>query len=176
MRREKFPERIPFRLTRMLIKAMEVSGIEGNYRTTCENTMRVLRASKDSLMAILEAFVFDPLVSFKLLAQNLQRNNKNEEEKANRRQSKEEGKIEAEQKKIDALKKIKNSIVDHVMSRYKENNNNFPESHFSRRHESYVLQSVINEKGGDIIKDEEDTLNETAAVVVERIDSKIAST
>ena len=34
MRREKFPERVPFRLTRMLIKAMEVSGIEGNYRTT----------------------------------------------------------------------------------------------------------------------------------------------
>lgn len=43
MRRDKFPEKIPFRLTRMLIKAMEVSGIEGNYRTTCENTMRVMR-------------------------------------------------------------------------------------------------------------------------------------
>jgi FKBP12-rapamycin complex-associated protein len=34
-RREKFPEKFPFRLTRMLIKAMEVSGIEGNFRTTC---------------------------------------------------------------------------------------------------------------------------------------------
>ena len=40
MRREKFPEKIPFRLTRMLIKAMEVSGIEGNFRTTCEKTKR----------------------------------------------------------------------------------------------------------------------------------------
>lgn len=67
MRREKFPEKIPFRLTRMLIKAMEVSGIEGNFRTTCENTMRVMRASKESLLAILEAFVYDPLISFKLL-------------------------------------------------------------------------------------------------------------
>ena len=32
MTREKFPEKVPFRLTRMMIKAMEVSGIEGNFR------------------------------------------------------------------------------------------------------------------------------------------------
>lgn len=32
MNREKFPEKVPFRLTRMMIKAMEVSGIEGNFR------------------------------------------------------------------------------------------------------------------------------------------------
>lgn len=60
--REKYPEKVPFRLTRMLIKAMEVSGIEGSFRITCENVMRVLRDNKDSLMAILEAFAFDPLI------------------------------------------------------------------------------------------------------------------
>lgn len=43
MHRETFPEKIPFRLTRMLIKAMEISGIEGSYRTTCERTMAILR-------------------------------------------------------------------------------------------------------------------------------------
>ena len=32
MNREKFPEKVPFRLTRMMVKAMEVSGIEGNFR------------------------------------------------------------------------------------------------------------------------------------------------
>ena len=67
MRREKFPEKIPFRLTRMLTKAMEVSGIEGNYRTTCENTMKVMRENKESLLAIMEAFVYDPLISFRLM-------------------------------------------------------------------------------------------------------------
>ncbi|KAJ3083694.1 phosphatidylinositol kinase- protein kinase tor1, partial [Quaeritorhiza haematococci] len=67
MHREKFPERIPFRLTRMLINAMEVSGIEGNFRITCENVMRVLRENKDSLMAVLEAFVYDPLINWRLL-------------------------------------------------------------------------------------------------------------
>ncbi|CCK68465.1 phosphatidylinositol kinase-related protein kinase TOR1 KNAG_0B00160 [Huiozyma naganishii CBS 8797] len=60
--REKFPEKVPFRLTRMLIKAMEVSGIEGSFRIVCENVMRVLRDNKESLIAILEAFAFDPLI------------------------------------------------------------------------------------------------------------------
>ena len=62
--REKFPEKVPFRLTRMLNYAMEVSGIEGSFRITCEHVMRVLRANKESLMAILEAFAYDPLINW----------------------------------------------------------------------------------------------------------------
>nr|MBE5727558.1 target of rapamycin [Cucujiformia]MBE5727568.1 target of rapamycin [Cucujiformia]MBE5727572.1 target of rapamycin [Cucujiformia]MBE5727573.1 target of rapamycin [Cucujiformia]MBE5727574.1 target of rapamycin [Cucujiformia] len=56
MTRDKFPEKIPFRLTRMLVNAMEVTHIEGTYRRTCESVMNVLRRNKDSLMAVLEAF------------------------------------------------------------------------------------------------------------------------
>ena len=67
MTREKFPEQIPFRLTRMLINAMEVTGIEGTYRSTCESVMRVLRLNRDSLMAVLEAFVYDPLLNWRLI-------------------------------------------------------------------------------------------------------------
>lgn len=67
MHREKFPEKVPFRLTRMLVNAMEVSGIEGNFRATCERVMSVLRENRDSLIAVLEAFVYDPLVSWRLL-------------------------------------------------------------------------------------------------------------
>jgi FKBP12-rapamycin complex-associated protein len=55
MHRDKFPERIPFRLTRMLTTAMEVCGIEGTFRFTCENVMRVMRHDKGSVMAMLEA-------------------------------------------------------------------------------------------------------------------------
>lgn len=66
MNREKFPEKVPFRLTRMLVKAMEVSGIEGNFISTCENVMHVLRANKDSVMAMMEAFVHDPLINWRL--------------------------------------------------------------------------------------------------------------
>ncbi|KAB2095069.1 hypothetical protein ES319_A01G009900v1 [Gossypium barbadense] len=66
MNREKFPEKVPFRLTRMLVKAMEVGGIEGNFRLTCENVMQVLRSNKDSVMAMMEAFVHDPLINWRL--------------------------------------------------------------------------------------------------------------
>ncbi|KAJ2325401.1 phosphatidylinositol kinase- protein kinase tor1, partial [Coemansia sp. RSA 2681] len=62
--REQFPETVPFRLTRMVIMPMEVSTIEGTFKFTANHTMRVLRANRDSLMAVLEAFVFDPLVSW----------------------------------------------------------------------------------------------------------------
>ena len=67
MNREKFPEKVPFRLTRMLVQAMGVSGVEGNYRSTCEKVMLVLRSNKDSVMAMLEAFVHDPLINWRLL-------------------------------------------------------------------------------------------------------------
>ena len=67
MTREKFPEKIPFRLTRMLTNAMEVTGIDGNYRITCESVMQVLRENKDSVMAVLEAFVYDPLLNWRLM-------------------------------------------------------------------------------------------------------------
>lgn len=56
-----------YRLTRMLINAMEVTGIDGNYRMTCERVMKVLRENKDSVMAVLEAFVYDPLLNWWLM-------------------------------------------------------------------------------------------------------------
>lgn len=45
---------------------MEVSGIEGSYRSTCEKTMGVLRDNKGSLVDMLEAFVHDPLISWRV--------------------------------------------------------------------------------------------------------------
>ena len=51
----------------MLINAMEVTGIEGNYRTMCESVMKVMREHKDSVMAVLEAFVYDPLLNWRLM-------------------------------------------------------------------------------------------------------------
>ena len=73
MHREKFPEKIPFRLTRMLTHAMEVSGIEGSFRNTCEISMKVLRENKESLMAVLEAFVYDPLINWRLMQPDVER-------------------------------------------------------------------------------------------------------
>jgi FKBP12-rapamycin complex-associated protein len=46
---------------------LKVSGIEGGFRNTCEITMHVLRDNKESLMAVLEAFVYDPLINWRLM-------------------------------------------------------------------------------------------------------------
>ena len=79
MHREKFPKKIPFRLTMILTKAMEVSEIERSYRSTCERTMAVLRDDRDSLVVMLESFVYDPLISWRQLDQTSFRySNKNE--------------------------------------------------------------------------------------------------
>lgn len=68
--REKFPERVPFRLTRMLVNAMEVSGVEGTYRGVCESVLRILRSNSDSVMTMLEAFVHDPLINWGGMTKN----------------------------------------------------------------------------------------------------------
>ena len=45
----------------------QVTGIDGNYRMTCESVMEVLRDHRDSVMAVLEAFVYDPLLNWRLM-------------------------------------------------------------------------------------------------------------
>lgn len=51
----------------MLVRAMEVSGIEGTFRTSCEHTMRVMRENRESILAVLEAFIYDPLINWRLV-------------------------------------------------------------------------------------------------------------
>eukprot|EP00916_Digyalum_oweni_P009127 GHVL01015368.1.p1 GENE.GHVL01015368.1~~GHVL01015368.1.p1 ORF type:complete len:612 (-),score=88.28 GHVL01015368.1:1071-2906(-) len=65
--RERYPEKVPFRLTRMLVNALEACREEGAFRQTAEMSMNLLRRNKDTLMAMLEAFVFDPLITWRLL-------------------------------------------------------------------------------------------------------------
>lgn len=65
MTRDRFPEKVPFRLTRVLVIAMEACGIDGNYKFGCENVMRVLRQNKESLLAVLEAFLSDPILNWR---------------------------------------------------------------------------------------------------------------
>jgi FKBP12-rapamycin complex-associated protein len=74
MKREKFPEKVPFRLTRTLIKALEISEIEGTFRIVCEQIMEILRDNKDSLLAILGSFIHDPLISFRLMIPLIMKN------------------------------------------------------------------------------------------------------
>ncbi|KAH8660790.1 protein kinase-like protein rad3 [Tricladium varicosporioides] len=54
------PERVPFRLTHNMVDAMGMYGYEGPFRKSSELTLKLLRQHQETLMTILEAFVYDP--------------------------------------------------------------------------------------------------------------------
>ncbi|OHT11231.1 PIKK family atypical protein kinase [Tritrichomonas foetus] len=65
LNRDRMPEKVPFRLTRMLINAFGVTGVEGVFRSTCEKIMHVIRDNKSSIIAQLEIFVHEPIFANK---------------------------------------------------------------------------------------------------------------
>lgn len=58
------PELVPFRLTHNMVDAMGPYGCEGPFRKSSELTMHLLRQSKDTLMTVLETFLYDPTTDF----------------------------------------------------------------------------------------------------------------
>ncbi|KAF9583795.1 hypothetical protein BGW38_008502, partial [Lunasporangiospora selenospora] len=67
-KRLRIPEVVPFRLTRNMLTSFGVTGVEGNFRIGCEQTMKVMRKNKEILVTLLEAFVYDPLVDWQIEA------------------------------------------------------------------------------------------------------------
>lgn len=61
MNRTKLPERVPFRLTRMIVNAFGVSGVEGKFRAAFNDIMWILRENKNSIISQLEIFVHEPI-------------------------------------------------------------------------------------------------------------------
>ena len=64
MSRAKYPEMVPFRLTRTLIKAMDASGARGTFSAVCISVMSLLREKAGTIMGLLEVFQNDPLIVF----------------------------------------------------------------------------------------------------------------
>jgi len=64
MHRAEFPEKVPFRLTRMLTNALEVSGVDGSFRSLSEIGLSLCRESRTQLLGLLEVFIYDPLIQW----------------------------------------------------------------------------------------------------------------
>ncbi|XP_041987435.1 serine/threonine-protein kinase SMG1 [Aricia agestis] len=58
------PEKVPFRMTPNLVTALGVTGVEGIFRLGCEHVVRTMRRGRETLLTLLEAFVYDPLVEW----------------------------------------------------------------------------------------------------------------
>ena len=59
--RIQFPEAVPFRLTRMIRAAFGPAGNEGEFRTTCEAMMKLIRSHRESIMTVLDIFMQVPV-------------------------------------------------------------------------------------------------------------------
>eukprot|EP00760_Papus_ankaliazontas_P021688 PhM_4_TR18722/c0_g1_i1/m.11763/K07203/MTOR, FRAP, TOR; serine/threonine-protein kinase mTOR len=64
MQRKRFPESVPFRLTRMMTTAMGVGGIEGMFPGACEYVLEMLWDNREIVSVMLDAFIHDPLVNW----------------------------------------------------------------------------------------------------------------
>jgi hypothetical protein len=62
--RTRIPESVPFRLTRQLIAALDLSGICGAFRSTSEHVVHTMRRHKAGVLALLDSFVHDPTVDW----------------------------------------------------------------------------------------------------------------
>jgi serine/threonine-protein kinase ATR len=58
------PELVPFRLTHNMVDAFGAYGYDGPFRKSAELTLQILRQNEDTLMTILETFVYDPTTDF----------------------------------------------------------------------------------------------------------------
>ena len=165
MKREKFPEKVPFRLTRMLIKALEIGGIEGTFRITCENVMRVVRGNKDSLNVILAAFVHDPLISFRLLIPLLMKQSKNKNKISNDDNIKES--------EVEEKSKSTKKVIETIMNSNKKNENEFAKKVKKRMgSDERKLYNELEEKDDT----ESDDLNQIVKIVLERVSDKLKGT
>ena len=60
----RIPEKVPCRLTQNIVNVFGVTGVEGLFRMSCERTLEILRGGKETLLTLLEAFIYDPLVDW----------------------------------------------------------------------------------------------------------------
>lgn len=71
------PERVPFRLTHNMVAAMGIYGYEGPFRQCSELTLSILRQNEETLMTILEAFIYDPTLDLQHVKRSARRGDAN---------------------------------------------------------------------------------------------------
>ena len=169
------------------VNAMEVSGVEGTFRATCESVMNVLRDNKDILMAMLEAFVHDPLINWRLLSteddtdsENITTTTTGSSRTRSRPRSRSNPEVGVENAGVDdSDSDIRSSALnvgkvdDEVDGSGSLSPNNIPDPSYRDREkrESLVINALegFNEEG----KEEVVALNARALIITQRIEDKL---
>ena len=146
MKRNKFPEKVSFRLTRMLVKALGISGVEGTFRIICEKVMELMRDNKDSLLAILGSFLYDPLISFRLMIPIIIKQKKFENvnvglknKKIKKKEIIHKNKSHVHMNDLSSSVKINNNnIINKILSNLNEKNENNENNEINDNNENYI--------------------------------------
>jgi phosphatidylinositol kinase/protein kinase (PI-3 family) len=85
--RTPYPEQVPFRLTPQITNAFEYAaiygkaapGTRGHFKSSSVLTMSIMRKQRTSLLAMLEAFAYDPLLDWQAKEVELQTKRRNED-------------------------------------------------------------------------------------------------
>lgn len=60
------PEIVPFRMTRNIVYGMSVLGTNGGFFATSSLILKILRENKQKILSVLQTFIHDPLIEWKL--------------------------------------------------------------------------------------------------------------
>jgi len=153
----------------MLTNAMEVSGIEGTFRHTCESVMSVLRESKESLMAVLSAFVYDPLINWRLLSTTSPKDNAKPKQSVSRKDTHSPS-SGSSYEDADDTSSFDASPYGQMISADNFSENSPPSYRHSYRLKSYLGLESVPADGEGVIPEE---LNKKAIDVINRVNNKL---
>jgi FKBP12-rapamycin complex-associated protein len=154
----------------MLTNAMEVSGIEGTFRHTCETVMSVLRESKESLMAVLSAFVYDPLINWRLLSTTSPKEAAKAKQPVQQRKDALSPSSGSSYDDTDNSSSFEPSPYGQMMSADTFSENSPPSYRHSYRLKSYLGLESVPADGEGVIPEE---LNKKAIDVINRVNNKL---
>ena len=140
--------------------------------------MSVLRLNKDSIIAVLEAFLYDPVINWIKTKNELNDTNKENEDKVKSPKSPAElaaaaaaatGQTQLGKADADAVKK-------HLEREFDEKPNSAPALQEGNLLSPFVGKAGINSKTADVVEDEvkEKELNDKASEMIARVIQKLA--
>lgn len=62
----KYPERVPFRLTRDIVDPILIDGIQGRFTNVAIHALKLLRENADIIEGVASQILFDPITSFEM--------------------------------------------------------------------------------------------------------------
>ena len=116
----KVPELVPFRLTRDIVDPMGELGKEGVFRPCCEETLKIIRMSKEKIKSIFKVLLHTPLREWKILQNCLKASVEKQKQSKESKESSQKEPTPENKVNIPILRGDSNEIALRVLMRINE--------------------------------------------------------